>query len=53
MKEEERALIELIKRVAKEVCREEIDIALDEHLTDYQHKRKPVFLTIEERSSEA
>ena len=47
--EEQKKLLKLIR----EVCKEEIGIALDEHLTDYQHKRKPVFLTIEERSSEA
>jgi len=37
MKEEEKQLIELIRRIAKEVCYE----ILDEHLTDYKHKLRP------------
>lgn len=35
--EEQKKLLKLIR----EVCREEIDIALDEHLTDYRHKARP------------
>jgi len=36
--EENKKLLKLIR----EVCREEIGTALDEHLTDYKHKSRPV-----------
>jgi hypothetical protein len=35
--EENTRLVELIRRVAKEICHE----ILDEHLTDYKHKARP------------
>ena len=35
--EENKNLLKLIR----EVCREEIGTALDEHLTDYRHKSRP------------
>ena len=35
--EENKKLLKLIR----EVCREEIGTALDEHLTDYKHKPRP------------
>jgi hypothetical protein len=35
--EENKKLLKLIR----EVCREEIGTALDEHLTDYKHKARP------------
>jgi hypothetical protein len=35
--EEHKKLLKLIR----EVCREEIGTALDEHLTDYKHKARP------------
>jgi hypothetical protein len=37
MSEEDKKLVDLIKRIAKEVCYE----ILDEHLTDYKHKARP------------
>lgn len=36
MKEEEKQLIELIKRIAKEVCYE----ILEDHLIDFKHERR-------------
>ena len=42
--EEEKKLVKLIR----EVCREEIGTALDEHLTDYKHKARPAPLEVSE-----
>jgi hypothetical protein len=42
--EEHKKLLKLIR----EVCREEIGTALDEHLTDYKHKSRPVPLEVSE-----